>query len=132
MVEMIGDNWSGSHSGEWKVTDPDTATAHAAIRALDGMAKTSLTFTIDEPFRQLTVAGGPDAFVVSGELADESIIDLTNPQADPGAEPVEMVCGGNRATFNASQVVGVDQAIAAADAFLADFPGGLGTEWNID
>lgn len=131
MVEMIGDNWVGPHSGQWQVTDPDTAAMHAAIRALDGTTRTSLTFTIEEPFRQVTIAGGPNAFVVSRELADESIIDLTNPHADPEAEPVELVCGGNRAVFDAAQVVGIDQVIAAVNTFLADFPAGVGPEWSI-
>lgn len=132
MVEMIGDNWSGSRSGEWRVADPDTASVHAAIRALDGKVKTSVTLAFDDPYRQLTVAGGPDQVVVSGELADESIIDLTNPEAAADAAPVELVCGGNRATFNATQVVGIDQAIEAVDDFLADFPNGLNGKWQVD
>ncbi|GAB4001319.1 hypothetical protein GCM10029992_36470 [Glycomyces albus] len=132
MVEMIGDNWSGPKSGEWRVPDPDKAAVHAAIRALDGQVKTSLTVTFDDPYRQLTIAGGPTSFVVSGELADESIIDLINPDADPSAEPVELVCGGNRASFDPQQVVDVNQAIEAVDAFLTDFPDGLGSAWQVD
>lgn len=132
MVSVIGDNWTGPRSGEWQVVEPDATTVQGAIRALDGVAMTSLTLAFGEPYRQLTVAGGPTYFVVSGELDDDTIIDLINPDADPGAAPVELVAGGNRAIFAASQVVGIEQAAAAAEAFLKGFPSGLGAEWRVE
>lgn len=131
MIEMIGDDWSGSKSGEWRETDPDKETIHSAIRSLDGHTKTSLPLVFDDFCCQLTVAGGPTMLVVFGELANDSVIDLTNADAAPDVAPVELVCGGNRATFDASQVVSVDQAIAAVDEFLGNFPNGFGSTWKM-
>jgi hypothetical protein len=130
MLTVGGDNWTGSRSGEWQEENPDKESIHALIRELDGKVRTSVTVSIDTPYQYLAIAGGPDLFLVTGERADESIINLMNRTAGPGV--VELVCGGQAASFESAQLVDVKAAIAAVDAFLAGFPGGLGPEWNIE
>lgn len=130
MVTVGGDNWDGSRSGEWQEEGADKESIREAIHRLDGKVRTEVTISIDEPYQYLSVAGGPNLFVVTGERSDESMISLKNPTAEPGE--IELVCGGQVATFNLEQVVDVNTAFEAVDAFLDGFPDGLGPEWEIE
>lgn len=65
--------------------------------------------------------------MVTGERADETILNLKNPTARPGE--VELVCGGQVASFGLEQLLAIN---AAVDAFLDDFPEGLGPEWEVE
>lgn len=130
MLTIGGDRWVGSRSGEWQEEEPDKELIHESIRCLDGKVRTVVTVSIDEPYRYLSVAGGPNLFLVTGERSDESIINLKNLPA--GVGEVDLVCGGQVAAFELAQLVGVEAALAAVNAFIDDFSDGLGSEWEVE
>ncbi|MFB6951508.1 hypothetical protein ACFC7A_10865 [Streptomyces niveus] len=86
--------------------------------------------TEDEPFRYLSVAGGPDLFLVTGESADGEILQLTEPGA--GSEQIQLVCGGQAGVFERSALVSQATAISAVSEFLMGFPDGFGDAWCVE
>jgi hypothetical protein len=83
MLTPGGDRWVGFRSGEWEQEDPGRESIRDAVRRLDGKVRTAVTISIDEPYQYLWIAGGPDLFLVTGERADETILNLKNPTAGP-------------------------------------------------
>ncbi|THV41216.1 hypothetical protein [Glycomyces buryatensis] len=130
MLTVGRDNWSGSISGEWERNEPSREDIYDAVAALDGQVRTEVSVNFDEPYQYLSVAGGPEHFLVTGELADESVVSLTNPTAGPGQ--VELVCGGQIASFELTQLVDIETARRAVDRFLDGFPSVLGPEWEVE
>ncbi|WP_374116645.1 hypothetical protein [Streptomyces gilvus] len=84
----------------------------------------------DEPFRYLSVAGGPELYLVTGEGADGEILQLHEPAA--GSQSVELVCGGQMGVFPRRDLVTREQVHSAVSDFLNGFPDGLGESWSVD
>jgi hypothetical protein len=128
-LKLGGDNWMGSRCQEWEVLNPERTTIQNAIRCIDGRTRTEVTVSYSDPFQCLAIGGGPDLFVVTGERADESVVTLKNRAA--GGREVELVCGGQRASFRLTDVVDLETALDAMESFINGFPGGLGPEWEV-
>ncbi|WP_231155549.1 MULTISPECIES: hypothetical protein [unclassified Streptomyces] len=86
--------------------------------------------TEDEPFRYLSVAGGPNLYLVTGESVEGEILQLTEPGA--GSEQIELVCGGQMGLFERSSLVTQAEAIGAVSEFLMGFPNGFGDAWSVE
>ncbi|NRQ37998.1 hypothetical protein HII36_40140 [Nonomuraea sp. NN258] len=130
MIVLAGDDRTGVLSGDWEVADPGEERIAEAVGALDGQRRTEVSVTDDEPFRYLSVAGGPHLYLVTGESADGEILQLTEPGA--GREEARLVCGGQLGVFERSGLVTREAALAAVADFLAGFPRGFGPEWSIE
>jgi immunity protein Imm1 of predicted polymorphic toxin system len=97
-------------------TAADLAEAEAAIRQLDGTACSEVVLK-DASGRRLTVAAGPEQFVV--EMADNAggrwrVVDPTK-----GQEPIRLVVAGISGNYPAYRCVGLDAALEATRAFLS-------------
>ncbi|MGW4349369.1 hypothetical protein GTY75_20200 [Streptomyces sp. SID8381] len=130
MITLAGDDRDGSKTRDWEVEDPQLERIIRSIADLDGNRFTEISVTEDEPFRYLSVAGGPDLYLVTGESADGEILQLTEP--DAGSEQIELVCGGQMGLFERSSLVTQDQAIGAVSEFLRGFPEGLVDAWSVE
>ncbi|XRQ08949.1 hypothetical protein ACN3XK_72785 [Actinomadura welshii] len=127
---MEGDDRDGSKTRDWKVENPDPERIARSITTLDGARFTEISVTEDEPFRYLSVAGGPDFYLVTGESANGEILQLREP--DAGSEQIQLVCGGQMGFFERSSLVARGQAIGAVLEFLRGCPDGFGDAWSID
>ncbi|TMR17021.1 hypothetical protein [Nonomuraea zeae] len=130
MITLAGDDRTGSKTDDWEVDDPGMERIAASIGRLDGRRFTEVSVTDDEPFRYVSVAGGPELFLVTGESADGEILQLKAPGA--GGGQVTLVCGGQLGEFERSDLVTRDAAVAAVAEFLAGFPGGPGPAWSAE
>lgn len=110
----------------WEVAGPTPEQAEDAIRRLDGAARTEVRVGTD--VRHLSVAGGPDLFLVTGRDADGTLLHLHDTGA--GADEVRLVCGGQLGIFRRDALVPLDAALAAMTDHLAGRTGGHGPEWE--
>lgn len=130
MITLAGDDREGSKTRDWETENPTLEGISQSISDLDGTRYTEVSITEDEPFRYLSVAGGPDLFLVTGESADGEILQLKDSGAGTGE--VRLVCGGQLGIFERSDLVGFDQAVGAVSEFLNGFPEGFGSSWSVD
>ncbi|MGW4214793.1 hypothetical protein ACWEIJ_42885 [Lentzea sp. NPDC004789] len=131
MIRLAGDDRSGVSTQDWEVEEPSLERIEQAIANLDGLRWTEVSVTAEDPFRYISVGGGPELFLVTGELSDGTIIQLHDESKNLSAE-VELVCGGQMGVFKRSDLVGRLQAINAVSEFLQDFSGGLGPAWSME
>jgi hypothetical protein len=94
----------------------DLPEAEKAIRQLDGTTCSEVVFE-DASGRRLTVAAGPEQFVV--EMADNAagrwrVVDPTK-----GQHPVRLVVAGVSGDYPAYRCVGLEAALEATRAFLS-------------
>lgn len=113
---LVVNTWGGSIVQIDANNAPTTADVQAAIARLDGAACTEVSLTQDKPFAYFTVAGGPELYLLTGESADEEILQLTDP--DAGGAIVSLVCGGQRADFARRELVDRDVATRVLIRFL--------------
>lgn len=115
-MNLTVNTWDGPivHSDENNA--PTAADIQAAVARLDGAATSEVTLTREEPFTYFTVAGGPELYLVTGETADEEILQLTSPGA--GDETVPLVCGGQLADFARHDLVDREAATRVLSRFL--------------
>jgi hypothetical protein len=129
MMTLSGDRIAGVHANHWEIADPSPEQITESVDQLDGSVRTEISVSEDEPFRYLSVAGGPRLFLVTGETPDGDILQLRD--ADAGSEQVSLVCGGQRGVFARSDLVARDAAVSAVVDFLDGFPHGLGDAWQV-
>ncbi|MEV7087619.1 hypothetical protein AB0O07_17235 [Streptomyces sp. NPDC093085] len=130
MIRLAGDDRDGPKTRDWEVDNPAPERIVQSIATLDGNRWTEVSVTEDAPFRHLSIAGGPDLFLVTGESIDGEILQLRNPEC--GAEEVRLVCGGQMGIFERSDLVGRDQAVEAVSEFLDGFPDGFRSAWSVE
>ncbi|MFI1712166.1 hypothetical protein [Streptomyces litmocidini] len=130
MIRLSGDDWTGSKSNEWHVEQPSSGRIEEAVQSLDGRKKTEVTVSDDDPFRFISVSGGPDLFLVTGEMEDGAITHLQS-SAENNQE-VRLVCGGQLGVYQRSDLVTLDDAVRAVRDFLNGFPEGLTADWLVE
>jgi hypothetical protein len=115
-VNLTVNTWDGPivHSDENNA--PTTADIQAAIARLDGAATSEVSLTQEDPFAYFTVGGGPKLYLVTGETADEEILQLTEPGV--GDETIPLVCGGQLADFARHDLVDREAATRVLTRFL--------------
>lgn len=128
-MKLAGDNREGVKANSWESADPAPAEITEAIDRLDGQRYTEVSISEDDPWRYLTVAGGPDLYLVTGETGDEKILQLLDPKA--GAETVSLVAGGQKGEFQRRQLVDRAAALAAVEEFRNGFKDGFGDQWEV-
>ncbi|MFD8966399.1 hypothetical protein ACFV0C_15575 [Streptomyces sp. NPDC059568] len=130
MITLAGDDRGGSKTRDWEVENPDLERITRSIADLDGHRLTEISVTEDDPFRYLSIAGGPDLYLVTGESANGEILHLKGPE--DGSEEVRLICGGQMGVFERSALVIQDQAIGAVSEFLKRFPDGFRDAWSVE
>ena len=130
MIRLAGDDRDGPKTRDWEVENPTPERISQSIADLDGSRWTEVSVTEDDPFRYLSIAGGPDLFLVTGESPDGEIIQLRN--LESGSEEVRLVCGGQMGIFERSDLVDRDQAVEAVSEFLNGFPDGFRSAWSVE
>lgn len=130
MITLAGDDRTGSKTQDWETENPTLERISRAIAELDGNRYTEVSVTEDEPFRYLSVAGGPDLFLVTGESADGEILQMKDTEAGTGE--IRLVCGGQLGIFERSDLVSRDKAVGAVSKFLDGFPEGFGSDWSVE
>ncbi|WP_406477747.1 hypothetical protein [Streptomyces sp. NBC_01615] len=130
MITLAGDERDGSKTRDWEVENPELERITRSIADLDGHRLTEISVTEDEPFRYLSIAGGPDLYLVTGESANGEILQMKDPEA--GSEQVQLVCGGQMGVFERSALVTQAQAVGAVSEFLSGFPEGFGDAWSVE
>ena len=130
MITLAGDNRDGSKTRDWEVENPELERIVRSIADLDGRRLTEISVTEDEPFRYLSVAGGPNLYLVTGESPNGEVLQLKDRKA--GSEQIQLVCGGQMGVFERSELVTQGQAVGAVSEFLRGFPEGFGDAWSIE
>jgi hypothetical protein len=130
MIRLAGDDRDGPKTRDWEVDNPTLERITQSIAELDGSRWTEVSVTDDDPFRYLSISGGPDLFLVTGESVDGEIVQLRNPEG--GSEEVRLVCGGQMGIFERFNLVDRDQAVKAVSEFLKGFPDGFGSAWSVE
>ncbi|MFJ8670362.1 hypothetical protein [Streptomyces sp. NPDC093589] len=150
--------WEAGICRSRMLREPDRAGLEAALAELDGEICTELSLDRwEDGGGCLTVSGGPDVFLVTGERDDGALLQLCRaPEAvaaggrrrartaardarylagDPDRPPEEaiwLVCGGQGAYFPADELVGAGAARWAIRQFMGGFPDGLGAPWRVE
>lgn len=129
-MNLTVNTWRGSSVLESDENNaPTAADVEAAIARLDGHACSEVSLGQDEPFAYFTVGGGPELYLVTGETADEDILQLTSP--DAGDETVPLVCGGQLADFARHDLVDRDAATQVLLRFLETGDHDTSLPWDI-
>lgn len=128
-MKLTVNTWDGPvvHSDE--LDAPTAADVRAAIARLDGAACTEVSLTQEEPFAYFTAAGGPERYLVTGETAEQDILQLTDP--DAGDENVPLVAGGQLADFARHGLVDRAAAAGVLTRFLEDGDYDTSLPWDI-
>ena len=118
MIEMNQSHWTEADRAEAVLRPVTSDLVAEKVRDMDGVHATDLYLRDgDEPEVYLAVAGGADErYVVFISRHNAEFVQATTPDAGPGT--VEMVAGGQRGRYAAHELVGRDDAIAAAVHFL--------------
>lgn len=128
-MQLSLDAWDGPRVSFRRTDNPTVQQVLDAVDQLDGEIHTEVSLTRDEPWEQLTIGGGPEYFLVSGEGRDESFPHLTNPDAPEGK--IELVCGGQSAEFELHEVVSREMVTGAVEQFFAGLSADLPAPWVI-
>lgn len=123
------DTREGVHATFDETADPTREQIFDAVDRLDGKQHTEVSLRRDEPFEYLSIAGGPDLFLVSGEARDGAFVQLHNPAAEEGT--VNLVCGGQASDFALRDVVGRGQLGTAVDQFFDGLSENLPEPWSV-
>lgn len=116
-VKLRIETWEGPYRSSEERDKPTVGDMEAAIGRLDGRVCTEVTVEQEVPWAHIGISGGPDLYLVTGEMSDEKILQLTSP--DAGDDAVPLVCGGQLANFARRDLVSRDRAIEVAARFLA-------------
>jgi hypothetical protein len=113
-VKLCISIWDGSSVHRDEIENPTAADVLTAIERLDGHADVFLN--LEKPHAYVAVSGGPERYLVTGEMSDDTILQLTDPGA--GDEPVPLVVGGQLTDFARHGLVGREKAIEVFMRFL--------------
>ena len=127
---LEGDTWSGSRDLEWEASDPSFDGIRDAVARLDGRTFTEVVVSAADRMRHLSVAGGPDLFLVTGELEDGRLLHLLSRGESDSL--VGLVCGGQQADFCRFELVQKGVVLDAVSDFLDGFPNGLDGNWLVE
>jgi hypothetical protein len=120
-----------------EIAHPDWARIEAAIRALDGDARTDVVLgasnenPADTP--HMMIGGGNEGrYIVYATYDGRRLFDLLRSDAgsESDDEDMRVVAGGQEGIFSASNVVDLATALAAARAFALDGELAPGLNWD--
>jgi len=129
VVKLTINTWDGPVLRSDEIDAPTPADVRAAIARLDGAACTEVSLTQDKSFAYFTAAGGPELYLVTGETANEDILQLT--EADAGDKAIAVVCGGQLADFARHDLVDRGAATAVLLRFLEHGNHDTLLPWNV-
>lgn len=112
------DFWQGPDRWREEKGGPSAADVRASMahcRQAEGIWP-DVSLSQEKPWAYITVSGGPELYLVTGEMSDEKILQLTDPGADD--EQIPLVVGGQQVSFPRRELVGRDQAVGVALRFL--------------
>ena len=115
-MELTVSTWDGPVVRSDETDDPVAEDVQAAIGRLDGHACSEVSLSEEDPFAYITISGGPELYLVTGETADEKILQLTEPGG--GDEAISLVTGGQLASYARHDLVTKETATAVALRFL--------------
>lgn len=119
--------WIRSDVDTREIDEPSAADVLAALG--DGQSGIEVSLGQVEPFAYVTVSGGPDLYLVTGETPDGKILLLTDPGT--GDEQISLVTGGQLAEYARRNVAMREAATQVLLRFLehADYDPDL--PWDI-
>jgi hypothetical protein len=117
MADLSCDSWDGFTSLNERVGDASVADLVRALETLDATSHTMVTVSFGDA-KHLAIGGGAGQYVVYATFDTEEFWNLR--RAPPIKGIVVLNVGGHVGTYPASHVVGLDQAKAAACAFLEE------------
>jgi len=133
-MKLSLDNWTGNRVTFSETPHPTPAQVLGAVHQLDGKVHTEVSLTRDAPdeeWESLTISGGPDYFLVSGEARDGSFVQLTTPGA-PTGQTVSLVCGGQLSEFALRDIVTGDKILAVIQQFFDGLSNSLPAPWVVE
>ncbi|SFK64257.1 hypothetical protein [Amycolatopsis sacchari] len=129
-MQLSVDTWDGVHVSFVEIGEPTLEQVLEAVDQLDSKIHTEVSVRRDEPFEYLTIAGGPEYFLVSGEGRDGSFPQLTTPDAGEGK--VTLVVGGQSSEFNLTDVVRRDRIPGAVQQLFDGLTEDLPAPWVVE
>lgn len=129
-MQLSLDTWDGVRVSFDETEDPDLQQVLDAVDRLDSKVHTEVSLKRDEPFEYLSISGGPELFLVSGEARDGAFVQLTNPDAAEGK--VTLVVGGQASEFDLRDVIPRDRIEGAAEQFFDGLSEELPPPWKIE
>lgn len=117
-VKLTSCRWRDSSVEDIVIASPSWDEVAAAIERLDGATFSELFLHLDdaEDETYLTVAGGPDAFLVFVCVANEEFHEAIDPAASDSS--VTMVVGGQQSTFGRRELIDREHALVAAHTYF--------------
>jgi hypothetical protein len=112
---ISGDRWEGRTTDSWRIDSATSDDLDRALRRLDAELYTLVTVDGDGE-AHLCVGGGAGRYVVYATFDNEEYWNLMSDV--PASGIVMLTTGGQVGDFPAAQIVSLDQALRAADAFL--------------
>lgn len=115
MATMITDDWEGVRANNRVTDDVGWADVEAAIRQLDGRRHTQVVLQLPD-HSDIVIGGGSGRYNVCIGTPDDRFFVLRDPRNPEGTE--ELIAGGQLGRYRAEVVVGVEQALRAAQVFF--------------
>jgi hypothetical protein len=116
-ISMRYDRWDGVVDGGGEVDEPSWEAVNEAIRRLDAVTYTLVTIGFPDE-RHLAVGGGAGRYVVYATFDNRDFWNLLG--VEGGDQMVLLSAGGQEGDYRAAQIVGLDEALAAARTFLIE------------
>jgi len=106
-------DWQGLNRTDTVVERPSWIVIEAAIRAMNNANLNDVQLELDSQENAfLTIGGGSDNYIVSGDLTGKSFPTLTNPKAAENSS-IELMVGGQLGEYPAHCVVDLETALDA-------------------
>jgi hypothetical protein len=131
MLKLLVSRWSGQSYSCEEILDPSTEALVAAIKALNNEDLNDIHLHVlgDSP-SWLCVGGGGGDYIVAGETSDGQHLALNESARQSLSGTVELVVGGQLATYPLRETVSRDRAIEAASNFLKNSGFAKCTDWR--
>lgn len=124
--------WTGGSRHDREVVQPSWQDVAQAIRSLNGLDVNDVHIL---PWRSgrawLSVGGGPDKFIVSGEDG-QGRYPILRTDSEVSEDPIGVVVGGQLGYFPPRHVVSLDEALVAAEAFFVSGGFDVQTAWDFE
>ncbi len=130
-MELALDTRDGPWASFEETPEPTPDQVMDAVDNLDSSTHTEVSLSRGEPFEYISISGGPDYFLISGESGDETFVKMTTPDADPN-KTVQLVCGGQQNEFNLQAVVPRNRVREAVEQFFSGLSGELPEVWSVE
>ncbi|MFH9069059.1 hypothetical protein [Streptomyces alboflavus] len=125
-------SWLGQEKRCREVRDPSVAEIHELLDALDGSVCTELSISRgEESLEYLGIGGGPQRFLVAGELESGELLQLQSESGEGREQEVVLDVGGQEGKFSQADLVDKEAARWAVEQFVNEFPQGLGHPWDV-